>query len=88
MRVKGSTAVTVPSRTDHRERKALETRLARGIVREPKIGTKTVRRVMVSIFMRLIIYWTNPRKVKNFLQTCSQAFLIFFTGISTGILLA
>ncbi len=62
MRVMGSTTVTAPSRTDHRERKVLETRLARGIVSEPRIGTRTVRRVMVSIFMRQVIYWPISEK--------------------------
>jgi hypothetical protein len=62
MRVMGSTNVTAPSRTDHRERKVLETRLAKGIVNEPRIGTRTVKRVMVSIFMRQVIYWPISEK--------------------------
>jgi len=56
MRVSGSTAVTAPSRTAQRERTDLDIRLARGMVKAPRIGTRTVRRVIVSVFMREVIY--------------------------------
>ena len=54
--VKGRKTVTAPSRTDQADRRARDTRPARGMVREPTIGTRTVRSVIVSIFMRDVIY--------------------------------
>jgi hypothetical protein len=87
MRVMGSTTVTAPSRTDHRERKVLETRLARGIVSEPRIGTRTVRRVMVSIFMRYVIYWPTPEKSRISYGPLLRLFSSFSQGFPQGFFL-
>jgi hypothetical protein len=48
---RGKTAVAALRRIAQRERADLETAAATGIVREPRIGTKTVRRVIVSTFI-------------------------------------
>ena len=56
MSVMGSATVTAPRATDQAERAAREIAPARGMVRDPRIGTRTVRRVIVSIFMRFVIY--------------------------------
>jgi hypothetical protein len=56
MSVMGRATVTAPRATDQADRAAREIAPARGIVREPRIGTRTVRSVIVSIFMRFVIY--------------------------------
>jgi hypothetical protein len=56
MSVMGRTTVTAPRAIDQADRAAREIAPARGMVRDPRIGTRTVRRVIVSVFMRLVIY--------------------------------
>jgi hypothetical protein len=51
MSVMGKIAVTAASRTDQAERKGLARSPAAGIVKDPRMGRKTVRRVMVSMLM-------------------------------------
>jgi hypothetical protein len=56
MSVMGRTTVTAPRAIDQADRAAREIAPARGMVRDPRIGTRTVKRVIVSVFMRLVIY--------------------------------
>jgi hypothetical protein len=50
-RNRGRSAVAAPRTTAQADRTGLEMRLASGIVKEPMIGTKTVSRVIVSMFI-------------------------------------
>jgi hypothetical protein len=51
IRVRGKTAVAALTRMAHNDRAGLERRAARGIVNEPTMGTRIVRRAMVSTFI-------------------------------------
>jgi hypothetical protein len=67
MRKRGRAAVAAPRSTAQADRTDRPRRLARGIVNEPTMGTKTVRRVMVSAFIvEGQVYFFRSRKVKVF----------------------
>jgi hypothetical protein len=51
IRVRGKAAVTALTRMAHADRADREKRVASGTVKEPTMGTKIVRRAMVSTFM-------------------------------------
>jgi hypothetical protein len=56
IKVRGRMAVAVPMSTAHSERKGLDRRLARGMVNEPTMGIRIVRRTMVSAFIVTILF--------------------------------
>jgi hypothetical protein len=80
----GRSAVAPPRRTDQAERAFPEIKPASGIVNEPMIGTKTVSRVIVSMFIvGGLIYFFGTPHVKALFTGYSGVILSIFTGIFT-----
>jgi predicted GNAT family acetyltransferase len=75
MSVSGKTAVAAASRTDQAERRGLARSPAAGIVREPRMGRKTVRRVVVSMLMGGLSILIGFVKVK---AAAGALFLLIF----------